>query len=101
MATEKFRGDLRRSRRTDLPDRGPGEKGYLTQARVFYDAHWAVSRAWFYVAGRFDAVAVESAVVRAAFSGWKGKRCRTRRRPGPGPSALCTSSTSPARCRPP
>ncbi len=46
-------------------------KGYtLAQAKAFYEAHWAASRARLYVAGRFDAAAVEAAI-RAAFAGWK------------------------------
>ena len=46
-------------------------KGYtLAQARAFYEANWAASRARLYVAGRFDAAAVETAI-RAAFAGWK------------------------------
>lgn len=46
-------------------------KGYtLAQAKAFYEAHWAASRARLYVAGRFDAAAVETAI-RGAFQGWK------------------------------
>ncbi|HRB13925.1 MAG TPA: pitrilysin family protein [Vicinamibacteria bacterium] len=46
-------------------------KGYtLAQAQAFYEANWAASRARLYVAGRFDAAAVETAI-RAAFAGWK------------------------------
>ncbi|MBK5256639.1 MAG: insulinase family protein, partial [Vicinamibacteria bacterium] len=46
-------------------------KGYtLAQAKAFYDAHWAASRARLYVVGRFDAKAVEGAI-RVEFSGWK------------------------------
>ncbi|MBX7186148.1 MAG: insulinase family protein [Vicinamibacteria bacterium] len=72
MATEKFReviyGDHPYGR--IFPTEAQ-VKGYtLDQARAFYDAHWAASRARLYVAGRFDTAAVESAV-RAAFSGWK------------------------------
>ncbi|MEO8501063.1 MAG: pitrilysin family protein [Vicinamibacteria bacterium] len=46
-------------------------KGYtLTQAKGFYEANWAASRARLYVVGRFDSGAVESAI-RAAFAGWR------------------------------
>jgi len=46
-------------------------KGYtLAQARAFYEANWAASRARLYVVGRFDAAAVEAAI-RAAFASWK------------------------------
>ena len=65
------RGRLRRSPlRPDLPDRGADEGYTLAQARAFYEANWAASRARLYVAGRFDAAAVETAI-RAAFAGWK------------------------------
>jgi len=46
-------------------------KGYtLAQAKAFYEANWAASRARLYVAGRFDAAAVEAAI-RSAFGGWR------------------------------
>ena len=46
-------------------------KGYtLAQAKAFYQANWAASRARLYVAGRFDAAEVETAI-RAAFAGWR------------------------------
>ena len=46
-------------------------KGYtLAQAKAFYGANWAASRARLYVAGQFDGAAVEAAV-RSAFGGWK------------------------------
>jgi zinc protease len=46
-------------------------KGYtLAQAKAFYDANWAASRARLYVAGRFDTAAVESSI-RKSFAGWK------------------------------
>ena len=46
-------------------------KGYtLAQAKAFYDANWAASRARLYVAGRFDVAAVE-ATIRSAFASWK------------------------------
>ena len=72
MATAKFReviyGDHPYGRIFPTDDQ---IKGYtLAQAKAFYDAHWAASRARLYVAGRFDAAAVEAAI-RAAFSGWK------------------------------
>jgi len=46
-------------------------KGYtLAQAKDFYDAHWAASRARLYVAGRFDEAAAEAAI-RKVFGDWK------------------------------
>ena len=46
-------------------------KGYtLAQAKAFYEANWAASRARLYVAGRFDAAVVEASI-RSAFAGWK------------------------------
>ncbi len=72
MATEKFREVV-----YDKHPYGqifPTEtqmKGYtLAQTKAFYDAHWAASRSRLYVAGRFDATAVEAAI-RAAFGVWK------------------------------
>lgn len=72
MAAEKFRevvyGDHPYGRIFPAEDQ---IKGYsLAQAKAFYDANWAASRSRLYVAGRFDAGAVETAV-RAAFGGWK------------------------------
>jgi predicted Zn-dependent peptidase len=72
MATEKFREVI-----YDKHPYGrifPTEaqmKGYtLSQAKAFYDAHWAASRARLYVVGRFDAASMEAAI-RSAFGGWK------------------------------
>lgn len=46
-------------------------KGYtLAQAKSFYEANWAASRARLYVVGRFDAAPMEAAI-RSAFSSWK------------------------------
>jgi zinc protease len=46
-------------------------KGYtLAQAKAFYEANWAASRARLYVAGVFDAAAVEAAI-RMGFGPWK------------------------------
>lgn len=72
MATAKFRevlyGDHSYGRIFPTEEQ---LKGYtLAQAKAFYDAHWAASRSRLYVAGRFDAAAVESAI-RAAFGSWK------------------------------
>ena len=72
MATAKFRevvyGDHPYGRIFPTDEQ---VKGYtLAQAKAFYEANWAASRARLYVAGRFDAVAVEAAI-RAAFGSWK------------------------------
>ncbi len=46
-------------------------KGYtLAQAKSFYDANWAASRARLYVVGRFDAASMEAAI-RSAFASWR------------------------------
>lgn len=46
-------------------------KGYtLAQAKSFYEANWAASRARLYVVGRFDAPSTEAAI-RSAFASWK------------------------------
>ncbi len=46
-------------------------KGYtLAQAKSFYDANWAASRARLYVVGRFDAASMEAAL-RSAFASWR------------------------------
>jgi zinc protease len=46
-------------------------KGYtLAQAKSFYEANWAASRARLYVVGRFDAASMEAAI-RSAFAPWK------------------------------
>jgi predicted Zn-dependent peptidase len=72
MATEKFREVI--YGKHPYGQIFPTEtqfKGYtLAQARTFYDAHWAASRSRLYVAGRFDAAAVEAAI-RSGFGGWK------------------------------
>lgn len=71
LATEKFYNVL-------FPDHPYGRyfpteamlQGYtLQQIRDFYDRHVHASRAHLFVAGRFDAAAVEKAV-REAFAGW-------------------------------
>jgi len=72
MATEKFREVLYGNHPYGRVFPTEAQvKGYtLVQARAFYEANWAASRARLYVVGRFDAAAAEAAI-RSAFSPWK------------------------------
>lgn len=72
MATEKFREVLYANHPYGRVFPSEAQiKGYtLAQARAFYEANWAASRARLYVVGRFDTGAAENAI-RAAFGGWK------------------------------
>lgn len=72
MAAEKFRALL-------YPDHPYGRifpteemlKGFtIEQVRAFYDANFGATRSHVYVAGKFDAAAMESAI-RKAFGSWK------------------------------
>lgn len=72
LALEKFRAVL-------YPDHPYGRvfptepmlQGYTApQVRAFYDTNFGAARSHLYVAGRFDAAAMEKAI-REAFSGWK------------------------------
>ena len=72
LALEKFRAVL-------YPDHPYGRvfptepmlRGYTApQVRAFYDTNFGAARSHLYVAGRFDAAAMEKAI-REAFSGWK------------------------------
>jgi zinc protease len=72
MATAKFRevvhGDHPYGRIFPTDEQ---VKAYtLEQAKAFYEANWAASRARLYVVGRFDSPAVEAAI-RSAFGAWK------------------------------
>ena len=72
MATEKFREVLYGNHPYGRVFPTEAQmKGYtLAQAKAFYEANWAASRARIYVVGRFDAAAAEAAI-RSAFSSWK------------------------------
>jgi zinc protease len=72
MATEKFREVLYGNHPYGRVFPTEAQmKGYtLAQAKAFYEANWAASRARLYVVGRFDAAAAEAAI-RSAFSSWK------------------------------